>query len=136
MRRILLDTNRYAAFKRGEQETVEMVRVADEIALSATVIGELLAGFAGGRRESQNRDELAAFFDSPRVHLLKVDEDTADLYARILTALRRTGRPIPTNDLWIAASALQHGLTLATRDSHFAGIAGLATASEPSQLTP
>ena len=136
MRRILLDTNMYAAFKRGDHDVVELLRLADEIALSSTILGELLAGFAGGRRESSNREELAAFLDSPRVRVIDVDARTADQYARVYTLLRRKGRPIPTNDLWIAASALQHGYLLASRDEHFAAIEGLATVSHPSELTP
>ncbi len=136
MKRILLDTNMYAAFKRGDDEVVELLRLADEIALSATILGELLAGFAGGRREAGNREELASFLDSPRVRLVAVDAATADWYARVYTLLRRKGRPVPTNDLWIAASALQHGYLLATCDEHFAAIEGLATVSHPSELAP
>ena len=136
MRRILLDTNMYAAFERGDEEVVERLRLADEIALSATILGELLAGFAAGRREAANRDELALFLDSPRVCVVGVDAATADWYARVYTLLRRKGKPIPTNDLWIAASALQHGYLLASRDEHFAVIEGLATVSHPSELTP
>jgi predicted nucleic acid-binding protein len=134
--RILLDTNMYAAFKRGDTEIVEMLRLADEIALSSTILGELLAGFAAGRREGSNREELAAFLDSPRVRVVDVDAGTADQYARVYTLLRRKGKPIPTNDLWTAASALQHGYLLASRDQHFAAIQGLATVSHPSDLAP
>jgi len=136
VRGILLDTNMYVAFKRGDEDVVEMLRLADDIAISATVLGELLAGFAGGRREGTNREELAAFLDSPRVRIVDVDADTADCYARIYTLLRHKGKPIPTNDLWIAASALQHGLMLVSRDEHFRAIEGLAIASHPNQLVP
>ena len=136
MRRILLDTNMYAAFMRGDRDVVELLRLADEIALSSTILGELLAGFAAGRREAANREELASFLDSPRVRVVDVDVATADQYASVFALLRRKGKPIPTNDLWIAASALQHGYLLATRDEHFAAIEGLATVSHPSDLTP
>jgi len=136
MKRILLDTTMYAAFKRGDSEVVELVGVADEIALSSTILGELLAGFAAGRREARNREELAAFLDSPRVRVVDVDAATADQYARVFTLLRRKGKPIPTNDLWIAASALQHGYLLATRDEHFAAIEGLPSVAHPSDLMP
>ena len=136
MRRILLDTIVYAAFKRGESSSVDLVRTADEIVLTAVVLGELLAGFAAGAREQRNREELSLFLASPRVTVVAVDDATAGFYARVYALLRRKGHPIPTNDLWIAASALQHGLILATRDEHFAAIEGLATAREASQLLP
>ena len=136
MKSLLLDTNLYVAFKRGDDDAVELLRLADEIHLSTVVLGELLAGFAAGSRERRNREELTAFLESPRVRIDAVDEGTADFYGRIFALLRRKGRPIPTNDLWIAAAALQHGLLLATRDDHFAAIEGLATASTPSQLLP
>ena len=136
MKNLLLDTNLYVAFKRGDDDAVELLRLADEVHLSTVVLGELLAGFAAGSRERRNREELTAFLESPRVRIDAVDEGTADFYGRIFALLRRKGRPIPTNDLWIAAAALQHGLVLATRDDHFAAIEGLATASTPSQLLP
>jgi tRNA(fMet)-specific endonuclease VapC len=126
----------YAAFKRGDRDAVELVGLAEEIALSSTILGELLAGFAGGPREPANREELAAFLDSPRVRTVDVDAATADQYARVYTLLRRKGKPIPTNDMWIAASALQHGYLLASRDEHFAAIEGLATVAHPSELAP
>jgi tRNA(fMet)-specific endonuclease VapC len=136
VRSLLLDTNLYVAFKRGDDDAVELLRLADEVHLSTVVLGELLAGFAAGSREKRNREELTAFLESPRVRIDAVDEGTADFYGRIFALLRRKGRPIPTNDLWIAATALQHGLVLATRDDHFAAIEGLATARTPSELLP
>jgi predicted nucleic acid-binding protein len=136
MRRVLLDTNLYADFKRGEKGAAELLRTADEIVLSAVVLGELLSGFAAGRREVHNRAELALFLSTPRVKVVGVDETTADFYARVFALLRRKGRPIPTNDLWIAASALQHGLILATRDEHFGSIEGLATVQDAGGLLP
>jgi tRNA(fMet)-specific endonuclease VapC len=136
VKRILVDTNLYVDFKRGSEDAVEVLRLAGEISISTVVLGELLAGFAGGSRERRNREELAAFLDSPRVVVRQVDEATADFYATVFTLLRQKGRPIPSNDLWIAATALQHGLILATRDEHFAEIDALATASSPAQLLP
>ena len=136
MKRILLDTNVYAAFKHGDDDAVELLRLADEIVLCSAVLGELLAGFAHGAREARDREELAAFLDSPRVTLAPLDDATAEAYARVFTLLRRKGTPIPTNDLWIAATALQQGLVLVTRDAHFAAIEGLARVSKPAQLLP
>jgi tRNA(fMet)-specific endonuclease VapC len=117
VRQILLDTNAYAAFKRGEEEAVEILRHAQAIGLSSIVLGELLSGFACARKEAENRRELNAFLKSPRVTIIPVDRDTSEFYSRAYLALRRKGKPIPADDLWIAASALQHGMAVsATTD--------------------
>ncbi len=88
-------------------------------------MGELLSGFKGGTKESINRKELEQFLDSPRVNLLPLDEETAEFYARIYWDVKKKGKPIPTNDLWVAASAMRHGLALFTYDEHFAISPGL-----------
>jgi len=125
MRAILLDTNAYTAFMLGATEVVDVVAYADRLYLNSIVLGELLGGFAAGTREPKNRAELARFLDSPRVEVLPITADTADSYALIYAGLRRKGHPIPTNDLWIAASAMEHGAALLTRDAHFSHIDGL-----------
>jgi predicted nucleic acid-binding protein len=86
------------------------------------VLGELRAGFLKGTRLAANIAELAQFLASPRVLVAAVDEDTAERYAAIFDSLRRAGSPIPTNDVWIAASAMQHGSVLLTTDPHFRAI--------------
>ena len=98
---------------------------AERLYLNSVVLGELLGGFAAGTREPKNRAELARFLDSPRVEVLPITAQTADSYALVYASLRRRGQPIPTNDLWIAASALEHGAGLLTRDAHFAQIDSL-----------
>jgi tRNA(fMet)-specific endonuclease VapC len=125
MRPILLDTNAYTAFMLGSREVVEVLAHAERLYLNSIVLGELLGGFAAGTREAKNRAELARFLESPRVHMLPVTAQTADSYALVYASLRRKGTPIPTNDLWIAASALEHGAALLTRDVHFSAIDGL-----------
>jgi tRNA(fMet)-specific endonuclease VapC len=125
MRPILLDTNAYTAFMLGEAAVVEVVAHAERICVNSIVLGELLGGFAAGSREAKNRAELARFLDSPRVEIVTVTAQTADSYALVYSGLRRKGQPIPTNDLWIAASALEHGAALLTHDAHFAQIDGL-----------
>lgn len=117
--RIAIDTNRYVDFARGVPEAVEWFRGADEILVPFVVLGELRAGFAGGSQGGQNEASLTRFLDSPRVELLFADEETTNHYARLFYQLRRQGTPIPTNDLWIAALAVQHQLTLFARDAHF-----------------
>lgn len=125
MNRILVDTNIYSGALRGNPEIVQVLRQAEHIGMSAISIGELLSGFKGGTREDENKKELGIFLDSPRVVLYPVDEHTASYYSLILHQLRRRGTPIPTNDIWIAAAAFQHGLELFTLDSHFSKIEGL-----------
>jgi len=125
MRQILVDTNAYAAFKRGDEEIVTVLQHAPSLLICTTVLGELLAGFAAGNRESINRSELTQFIQSPRVKVVASTAATADLYALIYAALRRKGQPIPSNDLWIAASCLEHGAALLTYDAHFRAIDGL-----------
>jgi tRNA(fMet)-specific endonuclease VapC len=77
-----------------------------------------------GRRETR-ASELARFLDSPRVGVVPVTAQTADSCALVCSGLRRKVQPIPSNDLWIAASALEHGAALLTRDAHLAQIDGL-----------
>ena len=125
MRRILIDTNIYSHALRGNEDVVAVLRKVEKVGFSVISIGELLSGFKGGDREPKNRAELEKFLDSPRVVVYPVDEDTSEYYAEIIDNLRKVGRPIPTNDIWIAAVAIQNGLKLFTRDAHFSDISGL-----------
>lgn len=115
----MLDTSAYAAFKRGNESVIEEIRRARKIIIPLIVLGELLAGFDAGNRSAQNRVELEAFMDSKRVELVPIVAATAERYAHIYIHLRKSGKPIPTNDLWIAASAMEHGAELLTADQHF-----------------
>ena len=126
MRRLLIDTNIYSYALKGDGDVVEVLSKPEEIGFSVISIGELLSGFKGGGREQKNREELEIFLDSPRVVVYSVNEDTSEFYAEILHNLRKIGRPVPTNDIWIAAVAFQNGLKLFTKDTHFKDIAGLS----------
>ncbi|MFN8625543.1 MAG: type II toxin-antitoxin system VapC family toxin [Candidatus Binatia bacterium] len=136
MNRLLLDTNAYVAFKRGDTGALDIIRHAEHIAFSTVVLGELLAGFALGTREARNRTELAAFLQSPRVTVRPVDETTSGFYAHAYLALRRRGKPIPSNDLWVAATALQHGLALFSYDEHFRHVDGLVVGCALADFLP
>jgi predicted nucleic acid-binding protein len=136
VRPILIDTNAYSAFMLGDAAVVEVVAHAERICLSSIVLGELLGAFAAGTREAKNRGELARFLDSPRVEVVPVTARTADSYALVYSGLRRKGRPIPTNDLWIAASALEHGAALLSRDAHFGQIEGLRCGRQLEDFLP
>ena len=90
--------------------------------MSAVVVGELLYGFRQGQRLDQNLSELRSFLDRPYVSFVPVGPVTADRYSRIMASLRAKGRPIPTNDVWIAAHAMETGADLVSADSHFGHI--------------
>ena len=125
MRRIAIDTNIYISFKVNDPRVVEALGDCDSIAVDVTVIAELFFGFSLGAKEKKNRRELEAFLNSPRVQVLVHDLETAEYYALIVKRLRAKGRPIPTNDIWIAANAMKHGLALHSFDNHFEEIEGL-----------
>lgn len=120
---ILLDTNAYTAFKRNKFEALEIIGV------NSVIIGELLGGFAFGNKPEINRDELQKFLNSSRVNIFNIDQETAEYYAIIYSELRKKGRPIPTNDMWIAATAMQHNLILFSYDSDFLSISNLKIGS-------
>lgn len=126
---VLLDTNAYGAFREGVPEAVEIVRHAPFVGLNSVILGELLGGFAAGTREASNRAALTVFLSADGVTVFSVDERTAEHYGQVYASLRRQGKPIPTNDMWIAATALQHGLAVFTYDPHFRYVEGIAVGS-------
>ena len=95
MRPLLIDTNAYSAFMRGNGQIVEAIANADQLRLSAVVLGELLGGFAAGSREAANREELARFLASPRVSLLPINDRTADCYALVYSGCGAKASPFP-----------------------------------------
>jgi predicted nucleic acid-binding protein len=124
--RILIDTNVYSAFKRNHEVVREEIRSADLIGISAIVLAELYSGFRLGSKERKNIKELDEFMEDPRVEALPFIRHTAFFYARIFGNLKKNATPIPTNDILIAASAMEHGLELLSFDRHFEKIEGLA----------
>lgn len=120
--RVALDTNRLTDLFRGDADLSQFLEEAEEIWIPLIVLGEIRAGIYGGSRQAQGEATLARFLAKPSVNILAPDNQTTVHYARLFTQLKRGGTPIPDNDLWIAAMVLQHGLTLVTRDHHFAYI--------------
>lgn len=123
--RILLDTSAYSALMRGAEEVARRVRRSEQVLISSIVVGELLFGFRCGSRLERNLAQLEAFLDNPFTECLPVTETTADRFARIARRLREKGTPIPTNDIWIAAHAMESGADLITYDRHFRLVDGV-----------
>ena len=124
--RVLLDSNAYSRLMRGDDQTAVVVRDATEVLMSAVVIGELLYGFRNGSRFDRNASDLRSFLDSPYVSFVPVGPISADRYSRIAAALRPKGNPIPTNDVWIAAHAMETGADLVSADRYFEAVDGIA----------
>ena len=119
MTRICLDTSAYSNFRRSEPRAVEHLDRATWIGVPSVVVGELCSGFLLGTRADENFDALGEFLDHPLVDVLSITEDVARIYGEIFVDLRRRGRPLPTNDIWIAAAAARMGATVLTFDDHF-----------------
>ena len=126
--RVALDTNRLTDLFQGDHALAETLSGCDEVLVPLVVLAEIKAGFYGGTQSRQNEAVLRQFLDKPTVGVLSPDLETAEHYARLFVQLKRAGTPIPDNDLWIAALALEHNLTLVTRDRHFDSIPQLLRA--------
>ena len=127
MTRLCLDTSAYSNFQRGEPRVVEHVDRAEWVGVPSVVVGELWAGFLLGTRADENIIRLEDFLNHAVVEVLFADEDVAHIYGEIFVDLRAKGRPLPTNDIWIAATAARAGATVLTFDEHFREIARVGT---------
>jgi tRNA(fMet)-specific endonuclease VapC len=121
----LLDTNAYSALMANRGRVADAVRRADAVLMSTVVLGELLFGFRNGSRYEANRAQLEAFLSRQFVNTLQVTVETAERFGLIAAQLRRSGTPIPTNDIWIAAHTLESGAHLLSFDQHFDAVDGL-----------
>ena len=125
MSRVLIDTNAYSALMAGDGRVADELAKNEAILLSPIVVGELLEGFLLGSRTEENRAILARFREKPRTVCVPISDTTAEWFAEIKRMLRKKGKPIPVNDVWIAASCMEHGCRLLSFDAHFAEIDGL-----------
>ena len=125
MKKILLDTNAYAAFFSGDAAVLDALAGAEIVYASVIVLGELYAGFKGGSREVENKKQLEIFLNKATVHVLDVTAESAALFGEVKNKLKRAGTPLPINDIWIAAHCLETGSRLLTYDEHFLKISGL-----------
>jgi tRNA(fMet)-specific endonuclease VapC len=115
--RVLLDTNIIAAFINGDDMIINNIDSYDEVCIPVIVLGELYYGAAYSAKIDQNIASTLRI--SQAYNILNTDNETASVYGHIKAQLRKNGTPIPENDIWIAAFALQHNIPLATRDKHF-----------------
>lgn len=122
---VVLDTSAYSHLRRGDAALIDVVANAAVVTIPVTVLGELEAGFRVGRRYEENRRALHELLNEPFVRVVDVDREIAERYGAVFAALRRAGTPIPTNDIWIAATTLRVGGHLLTYDRDFAHVEGL-----------
>jgi tRNA(fMet)-specific endonuclease VapC len=125
VRTLCLDTNTYSAFRKAIPEAVTLVNAVDQVWMPAVVLGELRAGFLNGNKHVANELLLHQFLDQPSVVVGSISEVTSRHYAKIHSLLRQSGTPIPSNDIWIAACALELDCPLYSFDAHFKHVKGL-----------
>ena len=120
---LILDTNALSAVADGEVSAVELVAGADRVAVPVIVLGEYRLGIAQSRHQASYESWLRQWIAA--VTVLDIDDGTTHFYSTIGLELKRKGKPIPANDLWIAALCRQHSLPLVSRDQHFDFVPGL-----------
>ena len=125
MNKVLIDTNAYSELLRGDRKVLEIISQADLVFASIFVLGELYAGFKGGNKEKENNQYLNQFLRKPSVELLIGTKETAIIFSELKHELKKAGTPIPINDIWIAAHAIETGSLLITYDHHFQNLKGL-----------
>jgi predicted nucleic acid-binding protein len=121
----ILDTSAYSAFNRGDKRLRAWFTPDRDIIVPILVLGELRSGFAVGNRFEENEKLLQRFLDSPNVTVQTITDKTTVIYSQIYLKLRAIGRPIGTNDMWIAAIALELDNELLTLDEDFANVPDL-----------
>jgi len=117
--RVAVDTNRLTDLFQGDAELAELLGTCEEVWIPLVALGEIKAGFYGGRQQQRNELLLQKFLAKTTVGVLLPSRETAEHYARLFVQLKRAGTPVPDNDLWIAALVLEHDVSLLTRDGHF-----------------
>jgi|ERR1035438_3574048 predicted nucleic acid-binding protein len=129
--RVALDTNRLTDLFQGDANLASFLGSCDEVWIPFVVLAEMKAAFYGETRQVQNEALLSSLLCRETVAILYADRETAEHYARLFVQLKRAGTPVPDNDLWIAALAMEHDLALLTRDRHFDYIPQLRRVSDP-----
>jgi tRNA(fMet)-specific endonuclease VapC len=125
MNKILLDTNAYSNYLRGNENVFNVLSDANIVYMSVIVLGELYSGFKGGNKESWNKGLLLKFLKKPTINILDATIETSEIFAEIKNTLKISGNPVPINDVWIAAHSIETGSILVTNDDHFGKIPGI-----------
>ena len=125
MKKILLDTNAYSALLKGDGKILDAIGEADIVFVSVIVLGELYAGFCGGVKEAENKRTLNDFLSKPTVRILSVSKETAEIFGVVKQQMKSAGTPVPINDIWIAAHAIENGSRVVSYDRHFKQIPGV-----------
>lgn len=122
MRKLVLDTHVLIAFLQNPEDFAERFSGYDVILLPPVVLGEFRAGLFDTKVGRENRKAIDAFLQNPAVKACPMTDNTSLCYAKVFQALRKAGKPIPTNDIWIAAATQENGAALATDDGHFRAV--------------
>lgn len=122
---ILIDTNAYRKLMDGDEKAQIIVENARKVFFCPVVLGEIYVGFKLGSREKENQRELSKLCRLRRISFFNLTKKTSSIYSKILCDLKRKGKPVPTNDIWIAAAALENKVALFTYDKHFREIKNL-----------
>ena len=125
MKKIVLDINAYTHLLAGDDDALDAISSAETVYMSVFVLGELYAGFAGGARERKNKDSLQRFLMKSTVKILNATAETAEVFGLVKYNLKKSGTPLPLNDVWIAAHALETGSAVVTYDANFKSVSGL-----------
>ena len=123
--KVCLDTNAYSNLRRGNERLLELLNECDEILVPAAAYAELIYGFLHGGRLNENESLLNSFLDENHVSFQPVTQSIAERWGYVKAALAQKGTPIPENDIWIAATALETGARLISYDHHFDFVGGL-----------
>ena len=123
--RVCLDTNAYSNLRRGNARILDLLNECDEILVPAATYAELTYGFLRGGKMSENESMLNSFLLEERVSFQPVTQSIAERWGYVKASLAQHGTPIPDNDIWIAATALETGTRLVSYDRHFDSVGGL-----------
>lgn len=130
MKKVLLDTNCYTGYLKGDKKILDVLVNAEIVYMSIFVLGELFAGFKGGNKEQKNIQDLKRFLKNPTVIVTNTTIDTAEIFAEVKNNLKKSGNPIPINDVWIASQAIENGAFVITYDSHFLNVPNILSWEE------
>lgn len=125
MKKVLLDTNAYTKFLSGDERVLEVLGRAEIVYIPVVVIAELLVGFKGGTKKAENQRLLDRFLRKSTVKVLDVTAETAEIFSELYFGLKKSGNPLPINDVWIACGAVETGSIIITYDNHFRQIPGV-----------